>query len=92
MILSAQQIHKLRQQAHALKPVVWLGQHGLTEAVLEEINIALEAHELIKVKLAGADREVRDAWAQEIVKSLSAIIVQQIGQICVFYREKEDKK
>ncbi|MBY0377159.1 MAG: YhbY family RNA-binding protein, partial [Gammaproteobacteria bacterium] len=56
------------------------------------INIALEAHELIKVKLAGADREVRNAWAQTIEKSLSAIIVQQIGQICVFYRKNEDKK
>ena len=92
MILSAQQIHKLRQQAHALKPVVWLGLHGLSEKVLEEINIALDAHELIKVKLAGADRETRDNLAQQIVQSLSATLVQQIGQIAVFYRKNDDKK
>lgn len=92
MILSAQQIHKLRQQAHALKPVVWLGQHGLSDKVLEEINIALEAHELIKVKLAGADRDMREVWAQQIVHSQSAILVQQIGQIAVFYRKNNDKK
>ena len=92
MILSAQQIHKLRQKAHALKPVVWLGQHGLSEKVLEEINIALDAHELIKVKLAGADRETRDNLAQQIVQSLSATLVQQIGQIAVFYRKNDDKK
>ncbi len=92
MILSAQQIHKLRQKAHALKPVVWLGQHGLTETVLEEINIALDAHELIKVKLASSDRELRLAFVQQIIESLSATLVQQIGQIGVFYRKNNDKK
>ncbi len=92
MNLSTQQIQKLRRKAHALKPVVWLGQHGLTEAVLEEVQIALEAHELIKVKLAGSERDARRLMAEEMAEKLSAIIVQQIGQICVLYRENPNKK
>lgn len=78
----------LKLKAHALKPVVWLGQQGLTSAVLAEVEIALAAHELIKVKIPGVDREARNVMINEIMALASAELIQSIGQIATFYRKK----
>ncbi len=80
----------LKTQAHHLKPVIWLGQHGLTEPVLAEIDLALNAHELIKVKIPGEDRELRKQVILDIQKRLHAELIQAIGKIATFYRKKQD--
>lgn len=77
---------ELRKKAYSLKPFVIVGQHGLTEAVIAEINVALKAHELIKVRLREADKNKRSKQFMEIKKQLSAEIIHKIGFIIVLYR------
>ncbi|QDX80658.1 hypothetical protein B9N43_05000 [Denitratisoma sp. DHT3] len=91
--LTTEQRKALRAAAHHLNPVASVGQHGLTPAVLNEINAALKAHELIKVKLHGIEREDREALFAEICAALECAPVQHIGNILVLWREKpaEDK-
>nr|WP_241030094.1 ribosome assembly RNA-binding protein YhbY [Legionella anisa] len=81
----------LKAQAHHLKPVVLLGAKGLTEAVIAETDIALLAHELIKVKINGAEREDRLIMAAELCEQLHAELVQMIGNTVIMYRKNEDK-
>ena len=88
--LKPQQIREYRAQAHSLKPVVMIGNKGLTDNVLAEIEIALDHHELIKVKIA-AEREERKQMAQEIAAATEASPIQEIGQMVVFYRKKVEK-
>lgn len=76
---------KLKAQAHSLNPVVIIGQAGLTDAVIKEINVALDAHELIKVK-TRAERDERGAMREQICAQTKAELVQAIGQVAVFYR------
>lgn len=79
----------LRQQAHRLEPVVMIGQAGLTDAVLLEIERALRAHGLIKVKAGlSDDKAERAAWIRQITGRLSAANVQQIGKTLVLYRPR----
>lgn len=80
----------LRAKAHSLKPVIMIGQSGLTEAVLAEIEIALDAHELIKVKVR-AEREERKEIGEQICSDTGAELIQTIGQIIVIYRQNPDK-
>lgn len=89
MTITSKQIRFLRQKAHHLKPVVLTGAAGLTDAVLEEIERALEDHELIKVKISAEEREQRTQFIDEICSSTNAILVQSIGHIGVFYRKKK---
>ncbi|MGL5742383.1 MAG: ribosome assembly RNA-binding protein YhbY [Legionella sp.] len=81
----------LKAQAHHLKPVVLLGAKGLTEAVTAETDIALLAHELIKVKINGAEKEDRILMANELCQQLEAELVQMIGNTAIIYRKHEDK-
>ncbi|MEJ2693738.1 MAG: ribosome assembly RNA-binding protein YhbY [Candidatus Thiodiazotropha sp.] len=92
MSLTSAQIRSLKKLAHPLKPVVIVGQHGLSESVLAEIDSTLDIHELIKVKLAGADKADREALSGEIVTRLSASLVQIIGRVAIFYRPNPKKK
>lgn len=92
MTLTTKQRQFLKGLAHHLSPVVMLGGNGLTEGVLAEIDNALNHHELIKVKIAGADREVKQLIIQAIVRETKAIEVQTIGHILVLYRPSEEKK
>ena len=80
----------LKARAHALKPVVLIGNQGLSEAVIKEINRALNDHELIKVKIASTDREERQAGIAAICEATKAELVQTIGHIGVFYRPRAD--
>jgi RNA-binding protein len=76
---------KLKSQAHALKLVVMIGQAGLTDAVLAEIGIALDNHELIKIKIR-ADKNARVVMGSAICDKTGASLVQFIGQIAVIYK------
>ena len=76
----------LKAKAHALKPSVIIGQHGLTEAVLAEIDVALNAHELIKIRIRGADKNKRAEQCAQIEHQLNSEVVHQIGGITVLYR------
>lgn len=91
MTLSAQQKKDLKRHAHSLKPVVQLGQAGLTAAVLDEIEGALNHHELIKVKIIASDRQEKMAIASSISQTTGAELVQVIGHIGVFYRLNPDR-
>lgn len=80
----------LKAKAHHLKPVVLLGAKGLTEAVIAETEVALLAHELIKVKINGAEKEDRIQMAHELCDTLKADLIQLIGNTAIIYRKKED--
>jgi len=82
----------LKAQAHHLKPVILLGNKGLTEAVVAETNIALLSHELIKVKINGAEKEDRLAMANDLCQQLQAEMVQMIGNTVILYRKNQDRK
>lgn len=78
----------LRAEAHPLSPVVMIGDAGLTAAVLREIDAALNAHGLIKVRVFGDDREERIAIYETICDKLDAAPVQHIGKLLVLYRPR----
>ena len=86
--LSPSERQALKARAHALNPVVHLGGKGVTDAVLAEVERALAAHELIKVRAAAMDRDEREALLGELVARCSAHPVQHIGKVLVLYREK----
>lgn len=77
----------LRARAHTLKPVASISQNGLSASVLAEIDRSLKAHELIKVRVYGAERGDREALLAEICTRLTAAPVQQVGNILVVFRE-----
>lgn len=90
--LSKTQVKFLRSKAHSLKPVVMIGDKGLTENVLEEINIALNHHELIKVRIRTEERDDKKAMISEICKQTKAQEVQVIGHVLALYRRSDDVK
>jgi RNA-binding protein len=87
--LSVSQRRDLKARAHALHPVVIIGNAGLTPAVLDEIERSLKSHDLMKIRVMNDDREVREAMLQEICETLKAGPVQHIGKILVVYRPLE---
>lgn len=91
--LNPERRRELRAAAHHLNPVVAIAGNGLTPAVMAEIDRSLKAHELIKVKLHGIERDDRSMLLDEICAALGCAPVQQIGNILVLWREKpaEDK-
>lgn len=89
--LTAPERQRLKGHAHKLNPVVLIGSGGLTDAVMKEIEVALKAHELIKIKASGAPREDREQWLARICAELGAQAVQHIGKILVIYREQPAK-
>ena len=86
MPLTASQTRHLRGLAHALNPVVYVGHKGITEGVVSELQLALDCHELVKVKLAGLDREEKLALAKQLVEATGADLVQRIGHVVCLYR------
>ena len=92
MALTPSRRSELRSEAHALTPVVIIGDKGLTEEVIAEIDRSLKAHELIKVRAAASEREARGAWLATICARLEAHPVQRIGKVFVIYRENPLEK
>jgi RNA-binding protein len=86
MALNDQQRRHLKGLGHHLKPVVMVGQAGLKDTVLAEIDAALAFHELIKVKIAGDDRELRGRQIEAILAASRADLVDRIGQMAVIFR------
>jgi RNA-binding protein len=80
----------LRAEAHALSPAVMIGEAGLTAPVLKEIDVSLNAHGLIKVRVFGDDREARIAMYETICDQLDAAPVQHIGKLLVLFRPKPE--
>ena len=79
---------ELRKKAFSLKPFVMIGQLGLTDGVLAEIDIALNAHELIKIRIRGGDKNKRPDQYLKIEQQLNCEVVRQIGHIIILYRPK----
>ena len=92
MSLNKKQIQHLKGVAHPLKPIVLLGNNGLTEAVIAEIDYALNHHELIKVKIPTDDRENKALIVDAICRETKSTQVQVIGKTLVIYRESAEKK
>ncbi|HEU0202364.1 MAG TPA: ribosome assembly RNA-binding protein YhbY [Burkholderiaceae bacterium] len=82
---------QLKARAHALDPVVLLGAHGLTEAVIKEVDRALNAHELIKVRVPDDDRAARETVFAELADRLAAARVQMIGKLLVLFRPRPEE-
>jgi putative YhbY family RNA-binding protein len=82
----------LRADAHSLHPVVLIGQHGATAAVMHEIDVALLAHELIKVRVFEDDRAEREALLGRICEELACAPVQHIGKLLVLWRPNPEKQ
>ena len=90
--LSPAQRRAFRAQAHHLNPVVSVASNGLTPAVLKEIDHALQAHELIKIRVYGEDRAQRDSILATVCTELDAASVQHIGKTLVVWREKREEE
>lgn len=91
MSLSSSQKRYLRGLAHALSPVIMVGNKGLTASLLGELSNALDQHELVKVKLAGDDRDVRKQQIAELADSAKADVVQTIGHVACYFRRNADE-
>src|SRR5437868_4436523 len=91
MPLKNSQLRYLRGLCHALKPVIMIGQKGLTDPVVAELEAALAHHELIKVKIAAEDRDARDAIGAELAAKGAAEVVQKIGNVVCLYRRNDEK-
>jgi RNA-binding protein len=89
--LSEKQRKYLRGLAHGRDPVVLIGQSGLSPGVAKELDVALGAHELVKVRARVGDREERDAIFDQLSSQTTSTLVQRIGNVGVFYRPHKDK-
>ena len=90
MALTEKMKHDLRGRGHTLKPVVSLGNAGLSKAVLREIELSLEHHELMKIKIGGAERDERKQIITRICDKFDAELVQAIGHVALIYRKHPD--
>lgn len=89
--LTAAQKRHLRSLAHGLKPVILMGAKGVSDALIAELGIALDRHELVKVKLSGEDREARDAAIDQLTAATGAALVQRIGNMAVLFRRNAEQ-
>lgn len=89
-MISSRERKALKAKAHSLEPLVLIGGKGLTDAVVAEVDFALKAHELIKVRAPSLEREDRGRAFTEICARTGADLVQQVGKVAVLYRKKPD--
>ncbi len=89
--LTQTQRRYLRGLCHDLKPVVMLGNKGVTEAVTRELELSIDHHELVKVKLSGGDRDERQQQLDALTGATGAELVQQIGHVVSLFRRNPDK-
>ncbi len=92
MGLSEAQKKYLRGLGHGLKPLIMVGEAGLSDSLLNEFEATLAHHELIKVSVRVGDRKARDAVIEELCKTGSAALVQRVGNMALLYRENPEKK
>jgi len=86
MTLNKRQTKFLRTLAHDQKPIIWVGQQGLMGSVMDEVENALNHHELVKIKLRVEDREERDQIIESICQQTKAVNIQQIGNTVTLFR------
>ncbi len=91
MQLTEKQKKYLRGLAHGRDPVVLIGQTGASAGVTKELDGALQAHELVKVKARVGDRDERDELLDQLARETGSALVQRIGNVGVFYRARKDK-
>ena len=91
MALSKNQIRFLLAKCHGLKPVVLMGQKGLTEELLNELDHALNDHELVKIKLSADDKKARVQLVSEICDRSNSEEIQTIGKMLSVYRANPEK-
>jgi RNA-binding protein len=92
MTLTGTQKKSFRGVAHNLNPIVMIGNKGLTDAVMNEVELALDQHELIKIKLPGNDKAEKVALLAQITSRSNSEPVQIIGRIGVVYRASDEPK
>ena len=92
MALSEAQKKQLRGRGHALKPVVMIGESGLTDAVTREFESAIAHHELIKVRVKVGDRRIRDELIEKLCADGDTQLIQRIGNMALLYRENPEEK
>ena len=90
--LSNNQVKHLKGLAHALKPVIMIGDKGLTEPVMDELKIALESHELIKINIRAEDRKDKEKMIEKIIKRTQSNKVQTIGGKLVIFKASKEAK
>lgn len=90
-MLSNQTIKELKGKAHSLNPVVSIGNKGLTDNVFAELDIAIKSHELIKIKIAGVEKEERSEMITTIVNTTKSDLIQTIGSVAVIYKKNLEK-
>lgn len=90
--LTAAQIRFLRGQAHELRAILQVGGKGVTDAVVAELDGALEHHELVKLRIASDDRDEREAIISDLAGRSGAALVQKIGKVAVLYRPTSEGK
>jgi RNA-binding protein len=88
--ITSQERSALRAAAHPLRPVVLIGDRGLSEAVLKEIDLNLDAHHLIKVRVSGEDRDARHAMLEVICDALSCAAIHHLGKTLIIYRPDQE--
>lgn len=91
MPISSKQRKELKSKAHHLKPVIRIGQHGVSEGVVAETNIALSTHELIKVQIQQGDRDERHTAIEALCQQTHAELVHAIGKVFIIYRQCKEK-
>lgn len=91
-VLTSAQTRFLRGQAHDLKAMLQVGGKGITDALVAELQLALENHELVKIKVGAADRATRDDMVGQLVQRTGAALVQRIGHTATLYRPSEEKR
>ena len=89
-MLSAAERKQLKARAHRLEPMVLIGTKGLTDEVLKEVDLALKAHELIKVRAPDLEREAREDALKALCERTGAESLQAIGKVFVIYRKRDD--
>lgn len=92
MTLSRKQTTYLRRLAHPLSAIVTIGGSGLTDAVMSELESTLDYHELLKIRIASDNRDMRKKLAQDICSATKAELVQQIGKVLIIFRPSEKQK
>lgn len=91
-MLTSSQKRYLRGLAHGRRPVVTVGDRGVTDTLIEELDSSLEHHELLKVRIHGADREQRSLQIEQLCARSQAQLVQTIGHVAVLYRPATEPK
>lgn len=91
MPINSKQRKALKTKAHHLKPVIRIGQHGVSEGVIAETHIALDTHELIKVQIQQGERDDRHAAIETLCQQTQAELVHSIGKVSIIYRRRKEQ-